>query len=729
LSSELKVSGLIGRVDDRDVFTFSVGESGSVQLAVSGKNSFDPQVHLSGIDAKLEDGVYTFDVTAGQNYTLFLAGDQTLGFYDMTLTLDASVRDLGSIEYAMLRGEQLSGSENWYTLAASRAGLLTVEALVADRTGDVNLQLFDAGQQLVSIDDSMDGGLRLDVDANAGEKFYLRVTGTSADVTYRLTNLVAVDDGQVFVHGTSADDAFVVDATESLLTVNNVSYPDILSAATRLAISGGAGQDELVYHTGSSGERLTLQVGQLEAIGEQLNADASGVEHVEVYSRSGSDYAFLYDSTGDDTLVATVGRVAVVGDGFRQEVHGFERVYAYATRGGHDIAELYDSSGNDTLWATDYGASISGRGFYHYVQQFDRVYAYATQGGTDVARLYDSPGNDTFFADTVSASLSGAGYYQFARYFDRVYAYATRGGTDVARLFDSAGNDTLVSNPTSTSLTGSGFLNYAQHFDRVYAYASRGGFDVARFYDSAGNDTFFADHFSTSMRGVGYYNYSQQFDQVYSYATRGGHDVATLYDSPGNDVFLADSYGASLRGNGFANYVQRFDRVYGDAGRGGRDIARLYDSGGNDTLQANAVATSFSGYGFFNSARRFDHVYAYATHGGTDTAVVDKAVREDVSLVGGFTSSANANSLARLAPASGNTVSSDRFTVTRHAVRELLEPQVQDTGSGLARVVSPTLRTWTCGLDALLARIASNGPQHDEESEVDEYFEQLGETL
>ena len=111
---------------------------------------------------------------------------------------------------------------------------------------------------------------------------------------------------------------------------------------------------------------------------------------------AGLDIAFLYDSPGDDTLVASASQAKLTGPGYSTLAVGFDYAHAYATPGGHDVATFYDSAGDDSFLGTPVYAKIYGDGYAVRAKHFQAVYAYATAGGHDVGRLFGSAGDDLF---------------------------------------------------------------------------------------------------------------------------------------------------------------------------------------------------------------------------------------------------------------------------------------------------------------------------------------------
>ena len=130
-------------------------------------------------------------------------------------------------------------------------------------------------------------------------------------------------------------------------------------------------------------------------------------EDADVYGTAGGvDVAKFYDSPGNDTYLTTPTYAAPFNTEFNANgMHGFynrakffEGVHAFATAGGTDVANFYDSTANDTLVATPtYAAPFNPtykeqytNGFYNRAKFFEATDAFATAGGVDEARLYDS---------------------------------------------------------------------------------------------------------------------------------------------------------------------------------------------------------------------------------------------------------------------------------------------------------------------------------------------------
>jgi hypothetical protein len=174
----------------------------------------------------------------------------------------------------------------------------------------------------------------------------------------------------------------------------------------------------------------------------QLYLQALGFTFVTARSNSGgTDFAFLFDSAGDDAFVGRPGIATLYAQGpvpaFVSEAIGFAAVSARAST-GNDLATLFDSSGDDVFTANARTglATMRGTGFFNETVGFRQVFAYGSQG-TDRANLTDSTGVDTFFGRRFDGRMSGPGYATVASGFDFVSIFSPDGPAnllDIANL-------------------------------------------------------------------------------------------------------------------------------------------------------------------------------------------------------------------------------------------------------------------------------------------------------
>jgi len=565
------------------------------------------------------DGVQVVSVQQGETVqgVDFLASEAT------------PATELGEVDFLQIADLNLAGAEHWYSCQTARQGYLTIEALFQE-AASLEVRLYDADRNELAASTASDGGERIDWDVDAGQTFYLSVTGDAADVDLRLANLVHYDGAGVSVYGTDGDDRLEFAAGEwHQVTINGVHYEFQVSAVSSFEFDGGAGDDAAVLLGSAGADTAVLHPSRATLSGPGYEVAVANTADVTVMGQGGDDVGCFYDSAGDDTFVATTTHARLYGDGFDNQLYAFGQVHAFSREGGTDVAELYDSAGNDSFMAAPEYAKLYGDGFFNRVVSFAQVHAYATAGGNDVVALYDSAGDDDFVATPDEAKLYGDGFFNRAVGFRWVHAYATAGGSDVATLSDSTGNDQFRAWPDEAKLYGYAFFNRAVSFDQVHAYATGDGSDLARLYDSAGDDLFTGTPDDAALSGDGFYNRAVAFRYVLAYATAGGNDEARLYDSPGDDRFVATPDYAKIYGSEFYHLAVAFRYVHAYATAGGTDLAKLYDSSGDDVFVGTPDDGKLYGTGFSNRAVGFRYVEAYATAGGNDTVNLYDSAGDD----------------------------------------------------------------------------------------------------
>jgi len=631
-------SGIIEQNNDTDWFSFSTG-AGSITLDVDvrqvGANLdvvlelLDEQGNLvaSADPSNSLDATITANVSAG-DYNLVVRSTGVYGYVgtytvDATLQEEVAPTDLGSVEFAIINGQEVTGSERWYQVTASRSGVFTFIATFDHNAGDVDLELYDSGNNLIDSSSSTADYERVETYATQGEVLLIKVTGPNSDVDLRIANLVTALGDTVEIFGTVGNDQITVEAGSwHHLDVNGVEYDFDGAVFDTVRVHGQNGTDVVRVTGAATDDAATLRVGELDLAGSGYDIFADTAETIVVTGGGGNDSVTYYDSSGVDYLLANNSYSRMTGTGFFNQAEGFADVTAHSTAGGADVAWLYDTAADDRFDGHATYSILQGGGRSSYVAGFTFVTAYATAGGNALANLFDSGFNDRFIGRSNLGMMQTPGNYNIARGFERVNAFAS-GGNDDAYMSDSAGDDRFYGRPTYSVLFGTGFYNYANGFDRVFASSTTGN-DTAYLYDSPGDDRFYGMPTHGLMTGTGHYNRAEGFDRVFAYAGSGGADTAYLYDSSGDDLFHGYHDHAFLRGDNFYNYAGSFGRVFGLATAGGNDSAYLFDSTGDDRLYVNPNDTVLRGAGFYNQASGFDTVAAQASTGD------DRAVYSDV---------------------------------------------------------------------------------------------------
>ena len=104
----------------------------------------------------------SFEVVAGQTYTVGFSTSGGLGYYtlDATQTSSFSYVDWGTISSVQHNGLSVSG-EAGIALQPARPAAHDLEALFAAQSGQVNLKLYDANLQLVTSGTGVNGVSRV----------------------------------------------------------------------------------------------------------------------------------------------------------------------------------------------------------------------------------------------------------------------------------------------------------------------------------------------------------------------------------------------------------------------------------------------------------------------------------------------------------------------------------------------------------------------------------------
>jgi len=155
------------------------------------------------------------------------------------------------------------------------------------------------------------------------------------------------------------------------------------------------------------------------------------------------DRAVFYDSSQNDTFVGSSTRGRLNGPGYYLQAIRFDAVHAFSESGGQDKAWLYDSGGDDVLVAkaksTSLLGSLSSSDFKNRVVGFAEIEVTACYGGNDRARIYDSALDDYLHAEGNSVVMGWDATWEpawdarwvLAAYdFDQVEADGSKGGVN-----------------------------------------------------------------------------------------------------------------------------------------------------------------------------------------------------------------------------------------------------------------------------------------------------------
>lgn len=327
----------------------------------------------------------------------------------------------GSVEFDQ-RNDVRIGGESWFQITASRTGTLTVEALLNQAGGNVDLEVYDAQNHLLAAS-STAGNERIDISATLGSNYFIRARGTNADVDFRLTNLVSVSGKVVDVAGTTGNDSFRwTGGKQHQIAVNGVQYD--LGNVTNIRFQGGAGGDTLVLTGSAATETAMMRTGNVELTSSSYQISGTSIE-ANYFQGGAGDSAYLFDSAGRDLLEANPRWARLSGTNFSSYVSGVSSVTVYSW-GGNDEARLAGSAGDDVFTASGGIRSVKGAGFELRCENFQSV-KFDGAGGYDRAELLELATGDDFYGHRNYGRLTAAQYKTELSDVDSILAQARAG--------------------------------------------------------------------------------------------------------------------------------------------------------------------------------------------------------------------------------------------------------------------------------------------------------------
>jgi subtilisin family serine protease len=104
------VAGLIGKLSDRDYFRFTAATTGTVTVTANFSHSAVATWHVSGagVSAQSSGATFTFNVTAGQAYTLGVGADR-LGYYNLGFSAQSGSLPIQQMASILVTGAGAGG--------------------------------------------------------------------------------------------------------------------------------------------------------------------------------------------------------------------------------------------------------------------------------------------------------------------------------------------------------------------------------------------------------------------------------------------------------------------------------------------------------------------------------------------------------------------------------------------------------------------------------------------
>ena len=263
-----------------------------------------------------------------------------------------------------------------------------------------------------------------------------------------------------------------------------------------LTVRGRGGNDEATLFDSEGNERVVAKLGNTFVRDLAKTYTHRVLEFGLVNLKSPSvpgnnfDLVNLFDSPGSDTFVSEGSQSEITGPSYRITTEGYDRNVARSILGGDDIAVLNGTlAGGENFTARvtgdpkkNFGSLRSANNaavkFRHRAIGFSHVIANSI-GGHDKAYLFGGQGFDSYLGAASIGEMEGQGYRFTANHFNRINVNAG-GNKDEAVLIDGAGDDRLVATQNVAKMLGAAesFTHRATGFAKVIANASEGGFDV-----------------------------------------------------------------------------------------------------------------------------------------------------------------------------------------------------------------------------------------------------------
>ena len=598
------IEGTIGRISDVDQFVFSAQRSGQLTFQFGVTDKLVPQVEVNGQDVSIHGEQVTFNVVAGQKYNFSISTADGIGHYQIKVSSHGGVNEGGPGNGDELQGNDrelidwggvvskqtlsyVIDGESTFALTTLRDGILTVESSIEERE-TMALEIYDSRMNFLKSTTAIDGELRLDVDAKAGERFFVKAIGQSESADFRISNLVSLHSGYLSVHGTNRQDAITVSVNDGFdIDVNGVKYQFDHSTVNNIRVIGHHNDDSIHVSLGSDDDRVNTRTTGLSVNNSRFHINAFEFGSISVSGGDGYDLVSMVGSSGDDLFAAGAGEdgyaTTLSGAGFSSRVSGFEMVHSVATE-GFNAASLNGTQANDVFVSRGEQSWLRSEGNIVMIDGYDLIRVNGG-GGNDYSNLYGSVSDDQFVLTPEWANVQNDSFEISVEGISRINAFSDE-GNDSVTMYDSSGDDIFDHRHGVSLLYGAQFTSWAQGFTSVDV-VSVGGDDIARIFDTAGSDSFYGESGDIRMQADQLTVNARGFKHVNVISSRGGRDSAMVKGTDGNDVILIDSQSTRLTmSNDRINRFVGVEQIEIDT-EGGVDLSFITGSNGRERLAAS----------------------------------------------------------------------------------------------------------------------------------------------
>ena len=351
ISTSTSISGLIGTLDDQDYFSFTAGSTGTMSFSATADHGLSPSYSVNGASGTVAGNTLTFEVVAGETYTVSLetAAGEGIGYYDAELSLDAVYTEPYTIK-SVVRSPGVVyslDSENWLLINDNRLWSNTADFSVAANrhfvwqgTTGILQRFTDGGWSTFDRDAEKHQVNTNSLVYSLGEDNMVSINGT--EVWGSTNDFYINDDNDVYWHSTSGVLQKLSSSGGWTTLDRDVQEFAIRSDGTAYALTGDGNVTVNGVQTWSNVNDLWLDnTGQLviQSNGGGLSYEAGSFSLCKELGLSSNQVVETSTSTNDAQAAA-----ASVAQASTQAFAGLSRVSTSSSRVRFDLGRLSRAS-------------------------------------------------------------------------------------------------------------------------------------------------------------------------------------------------------------------------------------------------------------------------------------------------------------------------------------------------------------------------------------------------
>ena len=240
VNANQRVTGSLDRPDQRDTFTFTAGQDGTVIVTPNWPQSAGWRLGEIGSITPASNRELRLTVRRDSSYTVSFDSVTRLGPYELEFRFEPSIVPIDLGTQTSWNQTKVKAGSAWYRVTAAHTAMLTV---TAQSGADVGLTLYNAQlKPLTQIAPSQSP--RLDISAKAGQTYLVHVTSQAQRFDIAITNSVSRAHSVTTIRGSHADDTIEIDtANQTTIRINNTEYT--LPKSKQIVVEAAGGSDRV----------------------------------------------------------------------------------------------------------------------------------------------------------------------------------------------------------------------------------------------------------------------------------------------------------------------------------------------------------------------------------------------------------------------------------------------------------------------------------------------------